>query len=62
MDTTKTFEIIAMVATTYLAPSAVAMLRKSASIQQIFMLNVWLGWTLVGWFTALQWALDPEGK
>lgn len=40
----------------YFAPSIVAATRKRANLTSIVLLNIFLGWTLVGWVVALVWA------
>jgi len=45
----------------YFLPSIVAFARSKPALLSIFLLNVFLGWTLIGWVVALIWAakLDP---
>lgn len=40
----------------YLAPFCVARLRKHNKENEIFLLNAFLGWTIIGWIVALIWA------
>ncbi len=40
----------------YLLPSIVALLRRHHNAFAIFLLNLFLGWSLVGWVVALVWA------
>ena len=42
----------------YLFPSIEALLNKSKHLHFIFVINLLLGWTLVGWVLALAQALD----
>jgi lysylphosphatidylglycerol synthetase-like protein (DUF2156 family) len=42
----------------YLAPSIVAQRYQHPRQPAILMLNVALGWTIVGWVVALIWALN----
>jgi uncharacterized membrane protein YqaE (UPF0057 family) len=44
----------------YFLPSLVA--RKKQNANAIFILNLLLGWTLLGWVVALVWALTNEEK
>jgi Na+/phosphate symporter len=47
----------------YLAPSIIAQRYQHPKQTIILMLNVSLGWTIVGWIVALAWALkarDPQ--
>jgi hypothetical protein len=40
----------------YFVPSFLAIKRKNAAA--IFMLNLFLGWTFIGWVVALVWAVS----
>lgn len=40
----------------YFVPVAVAMARKHRNTVAIVVLNIFLGWTLIGWVAALVWA------
>ena len=44
----------------YLAPLIVALARRSAGLRTIFVLDVLLGWSIVGWIWALALAVKPE--
>ena len=44
----------------YFLPSIVAMVRKVKNIAAIIVLNVFLGWTFLGWVGSLVWALAAE--
>jgi hypothetical protein len=46
--------------TLYLLPAGVAMLRGRKNTTSIFVLNFFLGWTLLGWVVSLVWALKAE--
>jgi len=41
----------------YFIPSIIAMWRVHKDIKKIFILNLFLGWTLIGWVIALIWAV-----
>ena len=41
----------------YWLPTLVALVRQTPSALGIAMLNFFLGWTVIGWFLALFWAL-----
>jgi hypothetical protein len=41
----------------YFAPSAVAFIRKVPNTWSIVVLNLFLGWTLIGWVVALAMAV-----
>lgn len=44
----------------YFAPSIVAHENKKRNLQAIFILNFFLGWTLLGWVIALIWATKKD--
>lgn len=48
------FILFAMVV--YFLPIIVAFIRKNNNCLAIFILNLFLGWTFVGWVIALVWA------
>ena len=41
----------------YLLPTLIASLRHSRSTGLILLVNLFAGWTMVGWMAALVWAL-----
>jgi hypothetical protein len=45
----------------YLAPSIVAAARRSERLGRIVVLDVLLGWSVIGWFWALALAAAPSG-
>jgi len=44
----------------YFLPSFVASGRHKKNAGAIFVLNLFLGWTLVGWVISLVWALTKD--
>jgi len=44
----------------YMAPTAVAWSRQHPSMVPIFIVNLFLGWALVGWVAALAWAFSGK--
>lgn len=44
----------------YFLPSIIG--RNKANINAIIVLNLFLGWTLIGWVVALIWALTVENN
>lgn len=51
----------------YLAPTFFAAWRKHPGLPKILILNVFLGWTLIGWAAALALAMNvnpnpPKGR
>lgn len=49
-----------VVASIYLLPSLVATKKKSDAAAPIFVINLFLGWTFVGWVVALAWAVSAK--
>ena len=49
--------IIAFVTGGYLIPFSVALWRAHPETTKIFLLNLLLGWTVIGWIVALFWSL-----
>jgi hypothetical protein len=43
-------------------PTIVALLRNSRHVLAIFLINLFLGWTVIGWIVALIWAATSEPK
>jgi hypothetical protein len=52
--------LITLLSIFYLLPFAIAFNRKRANTGAIFALNLFLGWSLIGWVIALVWALKEE--
>lgn len=46
----------------YFYPSIVAYYRKHRQTQAIITLNIFLGWTFVGWVAALVWSLTDDTR
>lgn len=44
----------------YFIPSIIG--RKQRNFTSILLLNIFLGWTLIGWVVALIWAVSKEKK
>ena len=44
----------------YLLPTTIAIIRRRTNTMAIFVLNLFLGWTLVGWVVALVWAVATD--
>ena len=44
----------------YFLPFAIAFNKKRANSGAIFALNLFLGWSLIGWVVALVWAMKDE--
>ncbi len=46
----------------YFLPTLIANSRRSQSLAGIFILNLLLGWTFIGWIAALVWAATSERR
>jgi hypothetical protein len=44
----------------YFLPSIIALARSKRNILSIFLLNLFLGWTFIGWVVALVWAVKVD--
>ena len=44
----------------YFLPSIIALARSKRDTLAIFLLNMFLGWTLIGWIVALVWAAKHD--
>jgi len=44
----------------YFVPTIIAAIRRSKSILGIILLNIFAGWTFIGWVIALVWSLVGE--
>ncbi len=52
--------LVSILSLFYFLPFAIAFHRKRANTSVIFALNLFLGWSLIGWVVALVWALKEE--
>jgi hypothetical protein len=55
-----TTAILIVVAVVHFVPTIIAVRRQSKNRIGVFLLNLLLGWTIIGWFAALVWALSGE--
>lgn len=49
--------LLAIFSLGYFVPHAVAVCREQENSASIFVLNLFLGWTVLGWIIALIWAV-----
>lgn len=52
----------AFILTIYFIPTLAAISRNTKRIAGIIIVNLFLGWTLLGWFGALLWAVLEKKK
>jgi len=46
----------------YIAPGTVANMRGTENEAQVWVVNIFLGWTFLGWVVALVMAMSPKIK
>jgi Superinfection immunity protein len=56
MDNVMAWGLILLCAFVYLVPAIVAVERRHHNADAIAILNIFLGWTFIGWVVALVWA------
>jgi len=54
--------LLFVIAFLYSTPTIVASLRNHNQTAAIAVLNIFLGWTFVGWVVSLSWALVNDDK
>lgn len=54
--------LLALGAVVYLAPTALAIYRDCKAAAWIAAVDLLLGWTIVGWFAALGWAVSGKTR
>ena len=52
--------VIILILVPYFLPSIIALFRGKSNSTAIFMLNLFLGWTFIGWVVALIWAVSKD--
>ncbi|MGH7022049.1 MAG: superinfection immunity protein [Caulobacteraceae bacterium] len=52
--------LFAAIAIVYFIPTMVALARRKRNALAIFVLNLFLGWSFIGWVAALVWSLASE--
>jgi hypothetical protein len=52
--------VLILILAVYFIPSIVASVRNHRELGDIFRLNIFLGWTFVGWVAALIWAMERD--
>ncbi len=58
-----TLVILAVVAVVvYMLPAIAASLRGHHKVGSIFVVNLLLGWTIIGWVAALAWSMSKTHK
>lgn len=51
---------LAALATLYFLPTIIGAVRRHRNEQALFALNLFSGWTVIGWVICLVWATVPD--
>lgn len=54
--------VVGVLGAAYFVPTFVAIVKKRDNLQTISLVNILLGWTIVGWVVALIWAIGPRDR
>jgi len=54
------FPFFGMGTVMYFLPSLIALARSKRDLLAIFLLNFFLGWSVIGWIVALVWAAKSD--
>jgi hypothetical protein len=54
------FHLIGFWSVMYFLPSIIALARSKRDTLAIFLLNLFLGWSVIGWIVALVWAATHD--
>lgn len=57
MEPLTNFLWFALAAVAYFLPTAIAYMRSHHNLGAIWMLNIFLGWTFLGWIVAIIWSM-----
>lgn len=60
MITTELVVILSAAIFVYLFPTYLALVRKHIDWKGVLFVNILIGWTVLGWFILLVWALDTD--
>ena len=52
--------VVILSSAVYFLPFGIAIIRERSNKLAIFLLNLFLGWTLIGWVVALVWAATSD--
>lgn len=62
MSDIATLIAIAVMAFIYVTPMIIASNRKHMNTGSIIVVNLFLGWSVIGWIAALAWSLSSHTK
>jgi len=49
--------LVVLICTFYFLPTLIAFLRRHKNKLAVFLLNLFLGWTVLGWVASLVWSV-----
>jgi hypothetical protein len=52
--------ILSVITLGYMVPFSIALLRGTKNLAAIFLLNFFLGWSVIGWIVAVIWAITEK--
>ena len=52
--------LIVLIGIVYFFPTVAAISNKKSNTTSIFIVNLFLGWSLIGWVVALAWAFSKD--
>lgn len=52
--------LLSILSVGYLIPTTIAIMRSRSNTGSIFVVNLFLGWTLIGWVVALAWSVATD--
>lgn len=53
-------EMLIVLLVLYFVPSLIAMARKHSNIAPVLIINLFFGWTIIGWIVSLAWAFTDN--
>jgi putative effector of murein hydrolase LrgA (UPF0299 family) len=62
MELIATLLLLLIGAAVYFLPTIIAISRSSAAMTGVTLLNLLLGWTVIGWVVALVWSFSSESE
>jgi hypothetical protein len=54
------FHLFGLWSVMYFLPTIIAAVRSKRDILAIFLLNLFLGWSVIGWIVAMIWAVTHD--
>jgi hypothetical protein len=62
METITGFAWLVVLLGIYFAPTLIAFQRTHVNAAPILVVNLFLGWTLIGWVISFAWSVSPNTK